>query len=68
MKNEKIDEKLEQLTEEYLTKRFYAPRVQLSDEFKSALRKEIVALKAQNLANSRISNAIAFQIETNLYK
>lgn len=69
------DQELVKLTEQFMTSRVYAPRVQLSPDFKRALAKEILSLMGDNISPKRIVSAIHYksqeQIEgmkTNLRK
>jgi hypothetical protein len=59
----KKDQQFEALCEEFLTKRYYAPRVTLSLEFKKALVKEYQKLSSENIPPVRFQKAISFFID-----
>lgn len=59
----KNDKQLDILVEEYLTKRYYAPRVALSLEFKKALIKEYRKLLSENIPPVRVQKAVMFFID-----
>tara|TARA_R110000751_G_scaffold287932_1_gene392868 strand:- start:185 stop:421 length:237 start_codon:yes stop_codon:yes gene_type:complete len=59
------DKELTLVVEKFLTKRVYAPRVKLSDNFDRAMKREILSLMETGINSKRILSAITFRAEIN---
>jgi len=59
------DKELTLVVEKFLTKRVYAPRVKLSENFDKAMKREILSLMENGVNAKRILSAITFRAEIN---